>query len=194
MKRLRDGHSPFGCVGVAINDGKIYVTGDQNIMFGDDILVKNWKMIASNVSFFNGIGNCYVDKDKNLWIDGNSKYCALGDESKNYKNIQNYIKCPDTNILGKVSECWNVDGNTYVLLDDNSLWATGTFTSDSTGLDQFPGWAEKEDKINFVKILDDVVFFCVDNSGGWYTTKNAITSDGKFYAWGDNYFRCKCFW
>lgn len=162
-----------------------YTTGNQDLMFRDKILQKSWKLIANNVSYFQPKGSAYVDKNHDLWIAGDSRRCGLGTKSATYNNIENYVKCNDSNISGKVKEvnfCGNV---TYVLTTNNELWATGTYYDD-TGNDNYPGWAEKEAKTSFVKILSNVKIFSIGTNDD-YLTKIAFTNDGKLYVWGLNY-------
>ncbi len=137
---------------------KYYVTGQANIMFGNETIEQNWRLVANNVSFFNGVGSCYVDKNGDLYIAGDSRFCGLGNDSLIYKNITNYVRCTDSNISNKVSKCWQTGFVTYVLLKDKTLWATGLYKSDNQQK-QCPGWTEMENKTNFVKILDDVDLF-----------------------------------
>ncbi len=46
----------------------------------------------------------YIDKNNNLWVSGDSRFLGLGVDSASYKNIPNYIMCPDNNIKGKAKE------------------------------------------------------------------------------------------
>ncbi len=167
-------------IALLYKNNKYYTTGNSILMFGDDVLEKNWTLVANNVKQFNAKGNCFVDKDKNLWVSGDSRCCGLGEKSKNYENIPNYIKCTDANIQGKVIQCEATAYVTYVLLENKELWATGLYSN--SGLEQYPGWEEEEDKSNFVKILDDIYFFsayCDSGSG-----KIAISKNGEAYGWG----------
>lgn len=165
-------------------NNKYYTTGNQSLMFGDNVLQKSWKKIADNVAYFQPKYSAYVDKDGELWIAGDSRKCGLGEESKEYKVINNYIKCTDVNIAGKVKEVNSCKDVTYVLTKDNELWATGRYYDDAGNL-EYPGWSEAEDKINFVKILENVKLFSIGTYDD-YLTKIAFSTDGKAYVWGEN--------
>ncbi|MCX4304142.1 MAG: hypothetical protein OSJ66_09115 [Clostridia bacterium] len=84
--------------------GKYYTTANSSLMFGNDILQKNWTVVAKNVKSFNAMGGGYIDKNNNLWVSGDSRFLGLGVDSASYKNIPNYIMCPDNNIKGKAKE------------------------------------------------------------------------------------------
>ncbi len=169
---------------VVLRNNKIYMTGNQSIMFGNEILEKNWTKVASDVGFFNGYGNCFVDSSNNLWMSGDSRRMGLGKESEVYKNIPNYVQITDSSINGKVKKCWQKGDVTYVLLNNNELWATGLYESDAKKI-EYPGWRDELNRTNFVEILDDVSMFEITGAeNGDTNVKFASTGDGKFYTWG----------
>ena len=173
------------CVFILNKNSKYYTTGSSIIMFGEKILQKNWSLIAKNVKNYQAGNNCYVDRDGFLWVNGDSRCCGLGTMSETYNYINNYIKNTDSNISGHVVKSWqDSDALTYVLLDDNSLWATGV--SMLNGVDTFPGWEDEENKINFVKIIEDVAFYDM-NQKNTNPNRIAIKKDGTLYGWGVNY-------
>lgn len=152
-------------------------------MYGDEILQQNWSLVASNVAYFNATGNCYVDKDNNLFIAGDSLVLGLGEDYSGARFINNYIKHPLSELQGKVSKVWCEQGCTWILKTDGKLLGTGYYIYN--GSNYFPGWSDKNDKLDFVEILDNVVLFdsCIS------AIRFASTSDGKLYFWGDNWNR-----
>lgn len=112
------------------NDGEIYTTGNSTIVFGNKVLQKDWKLVASNVKFFDAKSTAYIDKNNNLYIAGaDSKCLGLGEESETSSSINNYILHPDENIRGKVKKVLiSNNSNTYVLTTDGELLATGYYT------------------------------------------------------------------
>ncbi len=183
---IERGSNAFLCCVLLSKDGNFLTTGAFFSKFSNDFLEKNWALVAQNVKYFNGTGCFYVDFDGNLWVAGDSRVLGLGERSENYEYISNYVMCTDDNIRGKVEKCWYADSVSFVLLNDGTLWATGLNRIDplNTRL-QYAGWNDEENKTNFVKILDDVVFFdCFDNSDGALSC-NAIKENGDVYGWGN---------
>lgn len=167
------------------NDGKIYTTGNSTIVFGNKVLQKDWKLVATNVKYFDGVSTAYIDKNNNLYIAGaDSKGLGLGEESETSSSINNYILHPDENIRGKVKKVLMYGStNTYVLTTDGELLATGYYSYG--GPKCYPGWEETTDKTIFVKLLENIKEFYVTNSP--YGAAIAISNDGEAYGWGANY-------
>ena len=166
-------------------DSIFLTTGSFFSSFSNDFLEKNWALVAENVKYFNGKGCLYVDFDGNLWVAGDSRVLGLGERLKNYEYISNYEICTDENIKGKVEKCWYSNNVSFVLLNDGTLWATGLNKVDPLGTRiMCAGWGTEENKTDFVKILDSVVFFdCFDNCDGALSC-NAINENGDVYGWG----------
>ena len=93
------------------NNGKIYITGSNIIMFRNNIVQSNWKMIANNVKKFwakssneDSIG--YIDFNNDLWLLGNNSY-TLG-MNKEEGNVPNFIRIKD-----------NLSGENFDILNNN---------------------------------------------------------------------------
>jgi len=162
-------------------DGKLYTTGNAGlgIMYRNNILQQNWKLVAQNVKYFEPAAALYVDTNNDLWVAGNSMLLGLGEDSKTYKNITNYMKHPDSSLAGNVKEVYYSGGVTYILTLDKKLYGTG-FYNYNGGM-YAPGWSDKEDKSTFVEIMSDVEFFtCMTG----YDSRIIIKTDGTAYGWG----------
>ena len=179
------------------NNGKIYITGSNIIMFRNNIVQSNWKMIANNVKKFwakssneDSIG--YIDFNNDLWLLGNNSY-TLG-MNKEEGNVPNFIRIKD-----------NLSGENFDILNNNikdvkmNSYATFIETLDKklyvSGMTNIAGWpyhlyiglssAEFVKGSNvFIKILDNVEYWEV----GKYKQYAVIKENDiyKFYVWGLN--------
>ena len=179
------------------NNGKIYITGSNIIMFRNNIVQSNWKMIANNVKKFwakssneDSIG--YIDFNNDLWLLGNNSY-TLG-MNKEEGNVPNFIRIKD-----------NLSGENFDILNNNikdvkmNSYATFIETLDKklyvSGMTSMAGWPYKlyiglssaefvKGSNVFIKILDNVEYWEV----GKYKQYAVIKENDiyKFYVWGLN--------
>ena len=179
------------------NNGKIYITGSNIIMFRNNIVQSNWKMIANNVKKFwakssneDSIG--YIDFNNDLWLLGNNSY-TLG-MNKEEGTVPNFIR---------IKDC--LSGENFDILNNNikdvkmNSYATFIETLDKklyvSGMTNIARWpyrlyiglssAEFVKGSNvFIKILDNVEYWEV----GKYKQYAVIKENDiyKFYVWGLN--------
>ena len=169
-------------------NGEYYIIGNSNVMYGDDVLQRDWTLVASNVDYFDARYNAYVTKDHNVYVAGSdSRILGLGTDSETKKTINNYVQITQAEIAGKAKEVYQYRNATYIITVDNDLYATGLATNDG-GKHDYMGWEYKqngswvyEDKTTYVKIFENVKYFF--HSGG-YPARAIVTTDSKYYLWG----------
>ena len=171
-------------------DGKIYSIGNKKIVYRDKILQKQWKKVTElNVKKVKtGENNslAIIDENNNLYVCGEDAR-ILGLNIDTQQKINNLTKVDDSKINGKVKDV-NFSSNTMnVLTTDGNVYATGRFSSDGNSQNWpnggYPGWAEKVDYYELVKIN-------VDNVSMINTLeKDQIAiANNKIYTWGCNYY------
>ena len=105
--------------------GNYYTNSVSSIMFGDSILEKSWKKIATNVKdVFTQDTNkiAYIDNSNNVYV-AMSDFKMFGEESLGEENSDLYFrKIIDTNIAGKTKKIVFSSGATYVLTNDKKLY------------------------------------------------------------------------
>ncbi len=161
------------------SNGKLYLTGNSSLMFGDDILEKNWVLVANNVKYFEPKCPAYIDKNGDLFVAGeNSDYLGLGEN--NNRKVKKFTKVDNDLIANKAVKFQFASTNSYVLTSDNKLYGTGLYQINGTAC--YAGWSEAVDKKEYVEILTDIVDF---SSRG--NVRIAITNTNKAYGWGVNW-------
>ena len=171
-------------------DGKIYSIGNKNIVYRDKILQKQWKKIAElNVKKVKtGENNslAIIDENNNLYVCGEDAR-ILGLNIDTQQKINNLTKVDDPKINGKVKDV-NFTANTMnVLTTDGNVYATGRFSSDGNSQSWpnggYPGWAEKVNHYDLVKIN-------IENVSMINTIERdqIAIANNKIYTWGCNYY------
>ena len=129
-------------------DGKYYTIGNSNIMFGDEILQRDWIKINPKengeyikVADFKANG-VIIDSESNLWIVGNdSRYLGLGEETQ--RAVLNYEKNTDEKIKNNVKDAYICNYCIFVLTLDGKLYACGDYENQSLyGTQICPGWEQ----------------------------------------------------
>ncbi len=181
-------------------DGKIYVTGDSSIMFGNNILVKSWIKIASNVKKINATtcekSLAYIDYNNDAWIV-TGKTTFFGITNNNLADIPQFTKLIDVvddqninDFKNNIKDIQIRSGASYILTLDNKLYVSG-ITKTPTWVGNYNiGIKYKDESGNiteitgkYIKILDNVTMFCSHNLADF-----AVVRDGgyKLYVWGRN--------
>jgi len=169
-------------------NGKLYsFAGSKNIMIGDDILQKQWKLIATNIKLFvsyTKIGAVYVTKDNRIFAAGyDSRILGLNSEDDNVsREVLNYTEYVGNVLKGKdIIDIKLADGILYAKTSDNKLYGLGLYKNEVTNEPYYPGWEEDKNNNDFVLIKENVISFDI-------VTQNRIvvTTDG-IYAWGRNF-------
>ncbi len=167
---------------------RIETTGNQALMYGNNILQSRWKKIASDVKYFHANASAYITKDGNLYVAGSSAGLGLGELSEQDIIIPQYIKCEDENLVGKCKKVEIVRNCIYVLTTDDKLYAAGKYEPNGgpDNTPNFAGWNDGESKYNFFELLDGVSDI-IGNESGSYATKLAIMKDESCRVWGSNF-------
>ncbi|MFG6319607.1 MAG: hypothetical protein K1W33_07140 [Clostridia bacterium] len=135
-------------------DGKVYVSVNSELMFGNDVLQKNWKHIASNVKYFDPVCPAYIDKNGNLYVAGSDSDCIGLNYDKNMK-VKNFTEITDSKIKGKAKKVNYSNGILAVLTTDNLLYATGLAYYNE--IYNYSGWQNAtENRKDFVEVMTDV--------------------------------------
>ena len=178
------------------NNGKIYITGSNIIMFRNNIVQSNWKMIANNVKKFwakssneDSIG--YIDFNNDLWLLGNNSY-TLG-MNKEEGNVPNFIRIKDNlsgenfDILNNIKDVKMNSYATFIETLDKKLYVSGMTNIAGWPYHLYIGLSSAEfvkGSNVFIKILDNVEYWEV----GKYKQYAVIKENDiyKFYVWGLN--------
>ena len=167
-------------------DGNIYMLGNSNILFRNNILEKNWVLVATNVAQFEvGASYGYVDFDGRVYVAGeNSKHLGLN-YSTNQK-VKKFTEITQREIKGKAKKIQFGDLICGILTTDGKLYVTG---ENNDGNNSYFGLGI--DNIGTIAITDfqpvkynnvvvtDVRDYSI-NSSARILQKN----NGEVYAWG----------
>lgn len=106
-------------------DGNIYMLGNSNILFRNNIIEKNWVLIATNVAQFEaGASYGYIDFDGRVYVAGdNSKYLGLN-YSEN-KKVTTFTEITQSEIKGKAKKIQFGSLICGILTTDHKLYVTG---------------------------------------------------------------------
>lgn len=175
------------------SDGKIYGTNKSDIIFRDNVLETSWKLIASNVKYFNAktSSNCiaYIDKQNDIWVAGEDTW-VLGMNTESVERKPNFVRLKDSlqglpiysNIDGKCVKYQIASKKMYILTNDednNSLYVSGHYLSYSWTPLSYLGTGENEHCLIPTKILENCEDICMNNLEN-LAIKNI---DGKYELW-----------
>ncbi len=169
-------------------NGKVYsFAGSKEIMIGDNILQKQWKLIASNVKLFTSftsIGSVYVTGDNKIFSAGyDSRILGLNNENDNIqREVLNYTEYVGSALKDKeIVDIKLANGILYAKTSDNKLYGLGLYKNEVTNEPFYPGWEEEENNNDFVLIKENVIDFDIIKQN-----RAAVTTDG-IYCWGRNF-------
>ena len=169
------------------NDKNIYITGNSTMMYMNDTIEKSWVKIADNVKYFSAFGCSYISTDGELFVAGeHSDYLGIGlGEDERVGVFKKVEKFGEEGEYGKAVKVVCDYFNTFVLTEENKLYATGL--DSYLGKSTFVGWNENSDQKVYVKILDDIIDFdCYSNNTSTECYRSVVTSEGEVYMWGNN--------
>lgn len=158
-------------------DGKIYMTGNSTLMFRNDILEKNWVLVANNVKYFDANSPAYIDKNGNLYVAGSSSgYLGLGYEVN--QKVKKFTEITDSRIKGKAKKVMYDNNVMAVLTEDNILYASGQYMQNEYYC--YPGWTTTQDnQLTFIEVMQEVEDF---NYNGYSRLIKKV--DGSVYGFG----------
>ena len=167
------------CILLKGYDGKIYMTTNPSIMFGDKILQKSWRKInpqenGEDIKIKHFSPGIMIDENKNLWVCGNdSRYLGLGENEARVLN--NYEKVTDPNVAGKVKQACISICTFSVLTTDGKLFVCGDYSNQAVyGQKCFPGWSASEGSsysLKEIKNIDNVQWLVASEVGKIALTK-----------------------
>ena len=169
-------------------NGNLYsFAGSKAIIIGDNILQKQWKLIANNVKLFTSItsiGSVYVTGDNKIFSAGyDSRMLGLNNENDNTKReVLNYTEYIGNALKGKeIVDIKLATGILYAKTSDNKLYGLGVYKNEVTNEPFYPGWEEEKNNNDFVLIKENVIDFDIVSQN-----RVVATTDG-IYIWGRNF-------
>ncbi len=175
-----------------LKNGDFFGTNLDDILFQDDILQKNWTLVATNVKYFNGKcsgneGIAYIDKNNDIWVAGTNSW-VLGMNTSSIESQNNFIKLKDVlkgtdvyeHIDGKVKDYAFGVKKMYILTDendDNGLYVSGEVLSSSWAVYSYLG--VEQDCPKPYRLMED----CVDIVADQQETIALVKKNDKYGIW-----------
>ena len=174
--------SPLPLIG---DDGKVYITADKSIMYGNKIIQNSWKKIASNVkNFYIGNNNekiAYTDVNGNTYVAlDNIK--DIGEESvtKNVEVGNNFRKIICLN-NEKIEKLVYGAGSIHVLTDKKNLYTANRGKYDTSWVNESYNGIN-DSSLNVLTLLDSNIEFLTATENN--RTEIAYVKDGIIKTFG----------
>jgi len=135
-------------------DGKYYLCNSSGIMFGNDILEKNWTLIAKDVNYFEPTCPSYVSRSGDVFVAGeHSDYLGLNYESD--QKILKFTELTDPRVKGKAIKVQYDNNVLAILTNDGILYATGLYYNNNVYY--YPGYSEPLENTKTLTKVDENV-------------------------------------